>query len=245
MRERVRGWRGNPGAANALGIAFFVTTMTFVISGSSVRPSVRRLAEDCRQLVIGQAPGDGESVCLQWCSGMGELEACAMLGCEGESATLCYRWRDGEMWRSCRQTIGLAFDVPHFGGVRRFWQCPTCKHGARKLYDAGTGRFACKRCLRLAHRSQRQKTWRRALARAAKIRSYLASNSSPADPFPERPKRMRRAVYDGLRAEAERLEALPAEAWLTDGRHVALGIRRSAMGASRRRWWPARNHRAG
>jgi hypothetical protein len=192
-------------------------------------------------------PAPGKRTHLQWLDG-----ASATLRRDAETVTIHYRWpvpvrdaeRDRAKWQGTIQTIKLAFDVPHFGGVRRFWQCPLCKGGARKLYDCD-GRFACKRCLRLAHRSQRQKTWARALARAAKIRSYLASNSSPADPFPERPKRMRRAVYDGLRAEAERLEALPPEAWLTDGRHVALGIRRSAMGASRRRWWPARNHRAG
>jgi hypothetical protein len=184
-------------------------------------------------------------VSLQWCSGTVEPEAFAMLACEGASATLCYRWREGERWRSCRQTIKLVFDVPHFGGVRRFWQCPLCKQGARKLYAGDDGRFACKRCLRLAHRSQRQKTWRRALARAAKIRGYCGGSGDVSAPFPERPKHMRRCVYKALRAEAERLEHLPAEAWLSAGRNVALGVRRSAMGASRRRWWPARNHRAG
>jgi hypothetical protein len=186
----------------------------------------------------------GKRSYLQWLDG-----ASATLRRDAETVTIHYRWpvpvkdaeRDGTKWQGTIQTIKLAFDVPHFGGVRRFWQCPTCGGGARKLYDGGDGRFACKRCLRLAHRSQRQKTWRRALARAAKIRSYLASNSSPADPFPTRPKRMRRCVYEALRAEAERLESLPASAWLSDGHHIALGIRRSPMAASKRRWWPARN----
>jgi hypothetical protein len=170
---------------------------------------------------------------------------------QAKVVTICYRWGapagDAERykapWQATTQTIGLVFDTPHFGGVRRFWQCPLCKGGARKLYDCD-GRFACKRCLRLAHRSQRQKTWRRALARAAKIRSYLASNSSPADPFPERPKRMRRAVYEGLKAEAERLERLPAEAWFSAGHSIALDVRRGTLGASKRRWWPGRTARA-
>jgi hypothetical protein len=74
-----------------------------------------------------------------------------------------------------------------------------------------------------------------------RIRSYLDSNSTPADPFPERPKRMRRCVYEGLKAEAERLEALPPEAWLNAGGNVALHVRRGTLGASKRRWWPARN----
>lgn len=211
-----------------------------MISGSSVRPSVRCLAEDCRQLAIRQAPGDGGSVSLQW-QEKGEPEARATLTCEGDQVSIAYRWREGETWRARRQTVGLKFDVPHFGGVRRFWRCPLCQGGARKLYAGDDGRFACKRCLRLAHRSQRQKTWRRALARAAKIRGYCGGGGGPADPFPSRPKRMRRAVYEALRVEAGQLESLPENAWLSDGRKVALGVRRGTMGASRRRWWPGRN----
>jgi hypothetical protein len=214
--------------------------MALVISGSSVRPLVRRLAEDCRQLGIRQAPGDGGRVCLRWCCETGELEASAVLERQADAVFVRYRWREAEEWRSCRQTIGLAFDVPHLGGRRTFWRCPDCGLGARKLYHLN-GQFTCRRCGRLADKSQRQKTWRRAIARAAKIRSYLADGSTPADPFPPKPKRMRWCVYEGLKAEAERLEALPAEAWLTDGRHVALGIRRGTLGASKRRWWPARN----
>jgi hypothetical protein len=227
----------SPEGETALAAACSAATVPFVIIGSSIRC----LAEDCRRIASCQAPGDGESVSVQWRSGAGEPEASAMLACEGEDVVITYRWREGERWRSCRQTIGLKFDVPPLGGVRRFWRCPLCGGGARKLYDGGDGRFACKRCLRLAHRSQRQCTWQRALRRSMKIRSYLNGDSAPADPFPPKPKRMRRAVYEALKAEVERLESLPAEAWLGAGRNVALGVRRGTMGASKRRWWPARN----
>jgi hypothetical protein len=203
--------------------------------------SPRLVADDLRSLAVRQAPAAGERVSLEWRSGAGEIEASAVLAYEGESVSVFYRWREGEAWRSYRQTIGLKFDVPHFGGVRRFWRCPGCGLGARKLFDIGVGEFRCRRCGRLADRSQRQKTWRRALARATKIRSYLATSSAPADPFPPRPKRMRRGTYEALKAETARLESLPAEAWLSAGCNMALGVRRGTMGASKRRWWPARN----
>jgi hypothetical protein len=180
----------------------------------------------------------------EWCPTVfgAPFKVLATLEREGAAVAVRYRWRDGETWRSCRQTIGLKFDTPHLGGVRTFWTCPNCEHGARKLYDPGDGQFACKRCLGLAHQSQRERTWQRALRRSTKIRAYLANNSTPADPFPPRPKRMRRAVYEALKAEAERLEHLPAEAWLALGAaNIRLGVRRGTMGASKRRWWPARN----
>jgi hypothetical protein len=180
-------------------------------------------------------------VTLQWRSGTGAVEACATLERGGEAVTVRYCWHDGDRWQSSRQTIALKFDVPHLGGRRTFWQCPCCGLGARKLYDIGAGDFRCRRCGRLADRSQRQKTWQRALRRAARIRGYLDSNSTPADPFPERPKRMRRAVYEGLKAEAERLEQVPPEAWLNIGGNVALRVKRGTLGAAKRRWWPGRN----
>jgi hypothetical protein len=135
---------------------------------------------------------------------------------QAKVVTICYRWRapaggaerHKAPWQATTQTIGLVFDTPHFGGVRRFWQCPLCKGGARKLYAGDNGRFACKRCLRLAHRSQRQKTWRRALARATKIRGYCGGSGGAADPFPERPRGMRRRTYEALRAEAGELVLL-------------------------------------
>ena len=203
--------------------------------------SPRLVADDLRSLAVRQAPAAGERVSLEWRSGAGAVEASATLEREDDAVMILYRWREAEEWRSCRQTIGLKFDVPHLGGRRRFWRCPGCGLGARKLFDIGAGQFRCRRCGRLAHQSQRERTWQRALRRSTKIRTYLAHDSTPADPFPPRPKRMRRAVYEALKAEAERLEHLPAEAWLSAGRNVALGVRRGTMGASRRRWWPARN----
>lgn len=136
-----------------------------------------------------------------------------MLKRRGDGVFVYCRWREGETWRTTRQTIGLKYDAPYLGGRRTFWRCPNCGLGARKLFDVGGGEFRCRRCGRLADRSQRLKTWQRAIARASKIRRYCGSNGDLGVPFPERPRRMRRAVYEGLKAEAERLEAVPAEAW--------------------------------
>jgi hypothetical protein len=51
---------------------------------------------------------------------------------------------------------------------------------------------------------------------------------------------MRLATYNALRAEAEKLEAIPAEAWPTSSAKIALGIRRDWRGAKKPSWWPGR-----
>jgi hypothetical protein len=205
-------------------------------------PRVRKHphAEDCRQIAVRQVSAPGKRTCLRWADG-----ASVTLERQGEAARIGYRWPDSDGWHVTMQTVRLVADTPYLGGTRFYLACPDCQRRARKLFDAMGGRFLCRHCGGLANRCQSEGAWARALRRAAKLRHYCGGSGDVSAPFPERPKHMRRCVYKALRAEAEQLEALPAEAWLTDGRHVALGIRRSAMGASRRRWWPARNHRAG
>ena len=56
---------------------------------------------------------------------------------------------------------------------------------------------------------------------------------------------MQQATYDSLRAEAEALEAIPAQAWLKKGDNVALGIRRDWRGAKKPGWWPGRDQSGG
>jgi hypothetical protein len=205
----------------------------FMKVGSSIRP----LAENCRCVVVAQVPAPGTRTGLRWPDG-----AAATLAREDAAVTVCYCWREGETWHTQRQTIGLMFDTPHFGGVRTFWECLLCKGRARKLYLPPDGeRFACKRCLRLAYRSQRLRPWPRALRRAAKIRRYLGCDGSAADPLPPRPAAMRRKTYQALCAEAQALEAVPLQAWVCGGRGAALGVRRGTVGAKKRQWWPSRN----
>jgi hypothetical protein len=113
-----------------------------------------------------------------------------------------------------------------------------------KLFDLG-GWFGCRGCGQLAYRSQSQGAWERSLVRARRIRQRLGADGDAGDPLPPRPKWMRRQTYQALVAEVQALEAIPPTAWITDGRGVALGVRRSRMGAKGRcRWWPGRNHRA-
>jgi hypothetical protein len=177
---------------------------------------------------------------LQWVDG-----ASAILQRQGEEVTISYCWPDGDGWRTAVQTVRLMAYRPHFGGVRFYLACPPCERRVAKLYDVAGGWFTCRICGRVANRSQSQGAFERSLLRARKIRQRLGAAGSVGDALPPKPKWMRWQTYEALVAEVQALEALPPTAWLTDGHHIALGVRRSTMGAKGRcRWWPGRNYRA-
>jgi hypothetical protein len=208
------------------------------------RERKRSIAEDCKQLVVGQVPAPGERACLRWPDG-----ASVTLERHDEAITIRYRWHtparsaegQGEAWHLTTQTVRLEADTPYLGGSRFYLACPGCGRRARKLYDATDGRFTCRRCGGLANRCQSEGAWVRALKRARKLRLYLGAEGGVGNSLPSRPKGMRRRTYQALCAEVQVLEGIPLEAWLSDGRNVKLNVRRSRMSASTRRWWPARN----
>jgi hypothetical protein len=94
------------------------------------------------------------------------------------------------------------------GGKRTWFRCPNlnCGRRAAKLY-LGSRYFACRRCYGLAYQSQCY-GWRdRALTQAGKLRKRLGGSEAIADPFPDKPPRMRWRTYDRLRSRYERYEA--------------------------------------
>jgi hypothetical protein len=206
---------------------------SFLMGWLMPRQRTRPFVEDCRTLVVAQAPAAGESVSLRWTDG-----ACAVLTRDGEAVRLAYRWHDGDGWRATALAIRLVADRPHLGGSRFYFACPQCGRWARKLHDVADGQWACRHCGRLRNRCQSEGAWVRGLRRARKLRGYLGAEGGAGDPLPPRPKGMRTETYAALTAEIRALEAVSAEAWLDRGHRVVRGIRRFP---SRRRWWPARS----
>jgi len=118
------------------------------------------------------------------------------------------RYRDPR-WPKDRpaQEIDVHWTGLTFGGRRPYFGCPHCNRRAIKLYDGG-GFLTCRTCCNL--RFQAQQSRRRACLRikAQKIRARLwAGDSKPGDPWPARPYRMKRRIYEKHIRQLIKIEA--------------------------------------
>jgi hypothetical protein len=99
----------------------------------------------------------------------------------------------------------------------------TCGRRAVKLHGAGRY-FLCRHCYRLAHASQSEGVWDRALRRANKIRQRLGGDPGMAARFPEKPKGMWQRTYQRLRDKAFDAERLAETAFETQADRVLARI---------------------
>ena len=125
---------------------------------------------------------------------------------EHNGIVLRYRTRaNGDSdWRHVEQHIDLDTTPCHFGGERNWFLCPECYRRVACLY-AGSGGYACRKCHGLNYESQHEGAFGRALLQAQKIGMNLGGTANSTEPFPPRPRYMRRAKYERLRARAEDL----------------------------------------
>jgi hypothetical protein len=93
--------------------------------------------------------------------------------------------------------------------------CPGC--GRRCAVLHWQGRAGCRRCARLAYRSQSESPSDRALRRARAIRRSLGGSGDLSESLPPRPKGMRRRTYIRL---LEQLIATEAGVWQGVARRV-------------------------
>jgi hypothetical protein len=124
----------------------------------------------------------------------------------------------GGEWEDVKESIRIIRLPCRFGGSRAYFVCPgvingiACGRRVAKLHGPGQY-FLCRHCYRLAHASQSETGWDRALRRANKIRQRLGGDPGMAAPFPKRPKGMWQRTYERLRERAFDAEILADEAF--------------------------------
>ena len=89
------------------------------------------------------------------------------------------------------------------GGRREWFKCPDCGDRARILYGPD---FACRSCQQLNYPSTRRCSRDRAITRSVQMRRRLGGDGSLLEPFPRRPKGMKRKTWWRLFAKASRDE---------------------------------------
>lgn len=202
-------------------------------------------AESCRSIDVNRLHREG---CLRpgWCGGWqwsrnGERVASINLRAEEDRLHLTYRVRiGGGDWKDVEETVRIVRVPCRFGGTRRYFICPGVVNGVpcgrRVVKLHGPGRyFLCRHCYRLAHASQSEGAWDRALRRANKIRMRLGGEPGMASPFPVRPKGMWRRTYERLREEAYEAERFADEAFLTRAEKL---LNRTDTPKRKRTFWP-------
>lgn len=112
-----------------------------------------------------------------WIKGAESLMLQYMAGSEGER-------------RDASQTIRLAHTPCHYGSTRPWFVCPLCQRRAGLLY-LRWGRFACRKCQRVAYTSQSCDLMDRMWRKQAKIEARLGENW-------QRPKGMRQRTHEAL-----------------------------------------------
>jgi len=150
----------------------------------------------------------------------GEKVAWINLRAEHEWLHLTYRVRfGGGDWQDVAEVVRIVRVACRFGGTRPYFVCPgvvngiACGRRVVKLY--GPGRyFLCRHCYCLAHASQSEGAWDRALRCANKIRRGLGGDADTAAPFPSKPKGMWRRTYERLREKAIDAEIRADEAFV-------------------------------
>jgi hypothetical protein len=102
-------------------------------------------------------------------------------------------------------TINLTTTAPHYGGLRHWFNCPSCSKRTGVLYCAGT--YVCRHCINANYGSQLQQPIDRLFSRLHTIRQRLGWQAGIAHGIGKRPKGMHTSTYNKLVNEHDKLSA--------------------------------------
>ena len=120
--------------------------------------------------------------------------------------------------------VQIAWRATPFGGKRAYFVCPECSTRVSALYAAPN--LACRRCHRLAYRSENlTPLWRRN-EKLRKLQEKAGASTSPS--LPTKPKWMRWHTYLALLRKIQEADHDFGAAWMKS-RHGALLCRERAV----------------
>ncbi len=96
-----------------------------------------------------------------------------------------------------KERVRLVATASHFGGARRWIECPECKRRVVAVYGVGR-HFRCRHCHELTYNTAQEAKYFRPLRKAQKMRKRLGGSKSLLEPFPTKPPGMHWATYERL-----------------------------------------------
>jgi mRNA-degrading endonuclease RelE of RelBE toxin-antitoxin system len=176
-------------------------------SGSWYRWNVKRKAEESLPVDIrflkkhGYLDGDNYGA-LHWSRG-GNRYASISFYYDNDRIVLSYTYNKTE---DVRQEIEVTTTPCNYGGVRKWFICPTCNRRCAVVYSSGRY-FECRVCCNLNYTSQCESDMYRLSEKANKLRKRLGAEPGIINSLPhEKPKHMHMKTYVRLMNEIERLE---------------------------------------
>lgn len=125
-----------------------------------------------------------------------------------ERVSLIYQWTPyNSAPRHVDCTLRIERTPCYYGGTRPWFLCPSCGRRCAVVYfGAPGGRYACRRCARVAYLSQCEDEMGRLWRRQRRIERRLAGNAGEWNGW-EKPKGMHRRTFDRLANQVLELEA--------------------------------------
>ena len=174
----------------------------------SGRQGRRRCTDDLRPLDVRKIHRagylkPGTAFTWQWtCDD--QVTGVISLRVQADRVALDYRSQNphhnGGEWEPMRYAVALDWTPCGFGGSRVWWRCPAAGCGRRVAVLHGGRVFACRKCNRLAYRSQREADDDRATRRADKLRNRLGWEPGILNGNGWKPKGMPWRTFERLQA---------------------------------------------
>src|SRR5262249_45199881 len=108
--------------------------------------------------------------------------------------------------QSVPQQIRVSWTPCHFGGARPWLHCTYCDRRGARMFKRIGGFYCPPRNGKTLFGSQRPTKKARIYLKAFRLRQGLGGSRPVLDPLPERPYRMKRATYNRICADIQRLE---------------------------------------